>query len=935
MSIQVRRYALVIVSCCLAVVLAVLWSAVGGAKSGQNDWLVATSLRFQKILDLPANVQPAARNLPCASITYRISNNDVQDCVGNTMLGTLSADGKGWYVDDTTVVPLKLNGGNSVNFFPLPSSQQIMAIDYATGNNWNKVGFYANLQRKDLAEKYIWRGWYARERQFWLTKTPDYVLRDASGKDLLVNTGVMAVSAGARWLVADTPAGLVWADLADSAHRATIFASSLEAAGSSALSGAQLAISGDGQYVALSRSSGGGTAFPANLTVYDLKNCTTVNGQNRCASRDLWNANGGWQGATALIPKAARLANVRFADNDTIRFDAVYNTNGNRFDVATFVLTTAQTTNGMGLLGMGDSYISGEGAYTYIKGTNSGGNHCHQSLVSYPFLLGAASNAPYDSVACSGAKTTDIYANDSEIYKGQVTDRVEARYRDKPAILQQLAPGYLVQNKFVEQYKPESIVLSIGGNDIGFGDIVSTCVAAVRVPSPFDLSSRHNTCFASYEDRYELVQAIKGKFNDLVATYQDIRNSSPATRIYVVGYPHIAQPGGSCGINVLLDTSEVQFSEDLIDYLNNIIAQAAAKAGVRYADMSHVFDGHKLCESGEKAVNGLTAGDDTMGILGSESYHPNAYGHQLLASAIWRATSSLSVAMPAPQPNASAPAVDDSLALLRNAQKSGRKTMQAVHIDGFTKYVWIGGQQITLHVDGLLSNFAMNSPIVALIHSEVTHIATLQTDANGDIDATLTVPAGLTPGFHTLHLQGKDMNGNDVNAWQAVYIAASPTDYDGDGTANAKDSCAYLTDSGVDSDQDGIDDVCDGEYIAAAASTNSSAEVPVAPALTSGTAMPIVVTTTGGTSLVAQGNTSGVTQPAASSEVVVETGHMLAMSAPDATADQQVSAHPAVKALQATVKNDKPKSWSLVLVAVVLLLAGLGAMIWRQRRVTS
>lgn len=932
MSIQARRYALAIVSCCFAVVLAALWSAIGSAKSGQNDWLVTTSLRLQKILDLPANTQPAGRNLPCASIAYRASNNDVQDCVGNTTLGTLSADGKGWYVDDTTVVPLKLNGGNSVNFFPLPGSQQIMAIDYATGNNWNKVGFYTNLQRKDLAEKYIWRGWYARERQFWLSKMPDHTLKDGSGKDLLVNTGVMAVSAGARWLVADTPSGLVRADLAGGSYQAVVFAPSLESAGYSAFSGAQLAISDDGNYVALSRSSGGGTAVQPNLTLYDLGHCAVANAQNPCPSRDLWNASRGWQGAAAFIPKAARLANVRFVDGGTIRFDAVYNANGNRFDVATFVLTTAQTTNGMGLLGMGDSYISGEGAYTYIKGTNSGGNHCHQSLVSYPFLLGAKLFTAYDSVACSGAVKNDIFNTNAQ-YAGQVRDGSLAADRNQIEILESLRPGYIMQQQFVKQYKPESIVLSIGGNDIGFGDIVSTCVAAVRVPSPFDLSSTHNTCFATYEDRYELAQAIKGKFNDLVATYQDIRNSSPATRVYVVGYPHIAQPGGSCGLNVLLDANEVQFSEDLIDYLNNVIAQAAAKSGVRYIDVSHAFDGHKLCEAGQKAVNGLTAGDDTMGILGSESYHPNVYGHQLLASAISRATGNLSVAMPAPQPNAAAPAVDDALALLRNAPKKGRKTMQTVHVDGMTKYVWIAGQEIALHLDGLLSNVALSSPVDASIHSEVTHIAMLQTDANGDIDATVTVPAGLAPGFHTVHLQGKDMNGNDADAWQSVYVAASATDYDGDGLPNATDACRYIANSNIDSDNDGIDDACDGEYIAT--STNSSAEMPVAPALASGTAMPVAVTTTGGASLAVQGNASGAMQPAASSEVVVETGHMLAMAAPDTAVKRQVPAGTAVKALQVDAKSNMSRSSLLIVATIAVLITGIGVVRWRQRRVTS
>jgi len=81
-------------------------------------------------------------------------------------------------------------------------------------------------------------------------------------------------------------------------------------------------------------------------------------------------------------------------------------------------------------------------------------------------------------------------------------------------------------------------------------------------------------------------------------------------------------------------------SADLIDYLNLVISQAAAKAGVRYVDVSHAFDGHRMCEaiSSQVAVNGFTAGTDggvgPIKFVGTESYHPNALGHQLLANTI-------------------------------------------------------------------------------------------------------------------------------------------------------------------------------------------------------------------------------------------------------------------------------------------------------------
>jgi len=932
-SIQVRRYALAIVSCCLVTLFVASWSALGSAKSNPNDWLTTSALQLQKLLDLPANIQPAGRNLACASIAYHASNGDMQDCVGKTTLGTLSADGKGWYVDDTTVVPLKLNGSNSANFFPLPSSQQVMYIDYATGNNWNKVGFYTNLQRKDLAEKYIWRGWYARERQFWVSREPDYVLQDAQGKDLLVNNAVMAVSPSAHWLVADTSVGLVRVDLTSAQRRGMLFAPSLEK-GVQGMSGAHLAISDDGQYVALSRTSNWGTVLPLNMAIYDLANCAAVNGENRCASRDLWNASSGWQGIAAQLPKAGKLANLRFVGNQTIRFDATYNTSGSHFDAATYLLSVVPEDHGLGLLGVGDSYISGEGAYGYIKGTNLGVNHCHQSLASYPFLLGAKLSTSYDSIACSGAIKDDIFNTNAQ-YAGQVHDGTIAAQRDQVELLRSLRPGYIMQRQFVQAYKPETVILSIGGNDIGFGDIVASCVAAVRVPTPFDLSSTHSTCFPAYEDRYELARSIQGKFNDLAATYQDIKDSSPATRIYVAGYPHIAQPGGNCGLNVQLDASEVQFSQDLIDYLNSVIAQAAAKAGVRYVDISHVFDGHKLCESGEKAVNGLTAGDDTLGILGSESYHPNAYGHRLLADAIARATANLTTPMPAAQ-NVSAPVVGDALPLLSNAPAgiSGRKVAQSLHADSFAQTVWIGGQKIMLHLDGLLSNFAASGAVDVSVHSQTTHVATLATDANGTIDGTLVVPDGLAPGFHTVHLQGKDMNGNDADAWQMVYVAASQTDYDNDGIPNAEDGCRYLANTGIDSDSDGIDDGCDGVY-AHDALAEASEPVVAATAVLMGSNTTAAVTRSSVATIQGSGDTTAA-QPAASS-ATVETGQMLsAVASPTDKGQDKVAT--SVKALSVgESKRATGLLWTRVVLSamLVLLLVSMTDLAIRRRRAIS
>jgi hypothetical protein len=46
---------------------------------------------------------------------------------------------------------------------------------------------------------------------------------------------------------------------------------------------------------------------------------------------------------------------------------------------------------------------------------------------------------------------------------------------------------------------------------------------------------------------------------------------------------------------------------------------------------------------------------------------------------------------------------------------------------------------------------------------------------------------------------------------EVVYISHDADDFDGDGITNASDSCPATTNTGVDEDQDGIDDACDGQ----------------------------------------------------------------------------------------------------------------------------
>lgn len=66
-----------------------------------------------------------------------------------------------------------------------------------------------------------------------------------------------------------------------------------------------------------------------------------------------------------------------------------------------------------------------------------------------------------------------------------------------------------------------------------------------------------------------------------------------------------------------------------------------------------------------------------------------------------------------------------------------------------------------------------------------------------------------------MHIYGKNIAGEPIDIYKNVLLVASPDDYDGDGVPNTSDTCTFIVSSGLDVDQDGVDDACDGEILEA------------------------------------------------------------------------------------------------------------------------
>ena len=785
----------------ILIVLGVL--AFGGAKGaraqGGSNWLANEAPQLDKAVDLSTNSLDVPGNTNCSLGVYKMPGLEApkQACTFNSPLGALTTSG------------MILIGANKLAVLdgPSPGSHFIPTVDASLAvvslrapGTGNYLGVYRHLTKASLRSEI--GSHYEVEAQ------PDELLRNPQTGELLeVDASALAYSANGEWMITDIPhVGLARVRMSDLG--VDLFVGSVEPSWYLGLATMPLAISDDGRYVAANTGIFGSSI----LMLYDLSTCESqlnipAEKQQYCASKDIWNGDLSRQGIKSVLSDVAYPVRLRFVSDDSLSFEARYDiTSDEDYKAASFVATAfGAQRHGLGLLGMGDSYISGQGASDYREGTDTKNNGCHVSELAYPFLLGAADFDSYNSVACSGARTFDLTGSDPN-YAGQVRDKVPKSKRDRASVLSGFLPGYIYQQEFSAAYQPKVIVLSVGGDDIGFADIVKTCVA----------NSGGGTCYDTYEDRAELANEIDATYAKLVATYAALREQSGGARLYVVGYPQVAKPGGDCDANVHLDSQEVLFASQLINYLDGVVQRAAQTAGAFYVDTQSAFDGHRLCEPGDKAMNGLTRGNDggptvlgkTINVIGAESYHPTPLGYRLLANTIAKATNSLSAAMP----NASAfevPTFNPNTPLLQGLPSTGRQVNWVTNDDTVTSDLMFSGDAQQVTVNGSEVQLQPGSKYQVVLHSDPILLGEGSVDAEGNITTTIRIPASVQPGFHVLHIYGTSMAGEPVDIQKALYVAASTDDYDGDGILNAINPCLIVSPSGVDSDGDGIDDACD------------------------------------------------------------------------------------------------------------------------------
>lgn len=747
-----------------------------------SPWLLPSSVSFQKQSELSSPPPSINGNTDC----FEKAN---QVCSVGTAYGSADTSGSVQLNDSDSSYPVVSYIDGREHFIAVPGSNTF--ITYSSGPPYGIYTYfnYNFLSSANKADEGL-GGYYQ------VNRPPDGTLEDKAGHRLPSDYTSMSFSENGDWMVVSEP-GVAMLRVNLRTFDVLPFAPGFDySIGKDPAP--QTAISNDGRYAVVASKD-----FH-RFNIYDLDTCgevpAVITGPVTCQSRDLQSdmSNG--------VPGYVGTTNIRFISDGTLGLYVNY-LSGTQTKTAKYIASSGNgAVHQQDYLALGDSYISGEGAYDYLPGTDTVDSQCHVSRESYPLLLGAELNYDsYHSVACSGATTDDVINAGGE-YSGQVSPHTEKQKISDSAIssiLSNFQPGYIDQLDFVKQYQPKVITISIGGNDIGFSARLRSCLGT-------------GTCYGTYEDRLEFVREVNHAFPKLVDTYAKLKSAGAAdTRIYVIGYPQIALAGGDCAANVHMNKDELEFAAQAIDYLDATISQAAAKAGVFYVDTQDAFYGHRLCEAGpgSVAMNGITAGNDfpdrLNGPIGRESYHPNAFGHQLLENRILEATRNLTAEMPTADLSAAPPA-EAGLEIL-NVPHSGRAVNATEYEPNLLDDLAYQGSPVDINIDGSEHGLAPGTTLGAELHSSPVSLGSFMIDANGNLNAQITIPQTVASGYHTVHFYGTNLNGQPVDIYKEVYVAATADDLDGNGIADSAQACVGVPAAGLDSDQDGIDDSCDGD----------------------------------------------------------------------------------------------------------------------------
>lgn len=287
------------------------------------------------------------------------------------------------------------------------------------------------------------------------------------------------------------------------------------------------------------------------------------------------------------------------------------------------------------MVSMGDSYSSGEGIEPFygqdddisVKVTNPDWL-AHRSEMSWSGMLKLPGvdktmadhkDEYWYFVAASGAVTDNFK---------YIFEKEYDREGNKGHYI--LEPQLSIFDKLGEN-AVDYVTLTIGGNDVGFADIIQACVVGSRTLNIGGLEDKFDYTW----DKYEAEGGIKDKIRDAYESVAEKAGSQ--AQIIVAGYPQLLSKDGS---GVTISKSEAQLVNENVSKFNNALEKIVESCrgdgmNISFVSVEQGFKEHEAY-SDDPYINSViyfARSEDLkdMQITSAYSVHPNKNGAAVYA----------------------------------------------------------------------------------------------------------------------------------------------------------------------------------------------------------------------------------------------------------------------------------------------------------------
>jgi hypothetical protein len=245
---------------------------------------------------------------------------------------------------------------------------------------------------------------------------------------------------------------------------------------------------------------------------------------------------------------------------------------------------------------LGDSYT----AAPLVPDQTGSPAGCLRSTHSYPFLVAAGTGAAtFTDVSCQGATTANM-THPQSVPLGTNPPQDNA----------------LSANTTL-------VTLQVGGNNIGFSDIIIHCTT-LSLTNPFGSPCKSHYTSGGTDKLRAKIYATAPK---VAADLQGIHADAPNARVFLVGYPVILpNSGNGCWPLVPIAFGDVPYLRGVEKALNSMLASVAAANNATFVDTYTASIGHDVCRvPGTNWVEGLVPTSPAA------PFHPNRLGEQSMA----------------------------------------------------------------------------------------------------------------------------------------------------------------------------------------------------------------------------------------------------------------------------------------------------------------